>query len=130
MRRVGSALSVEHGCPSTTPPPLVSVTHRRRSRRSEVGMARQRPRRTQPVRAPSGGPYGQRSQLESAQRAIPLPASEGTTGAAPPVPAGTPPPVSAGGAPATPPTAVVPPTTPDLHEPDAPHEPGPANPHP
>lgn len=92
-------------------------------------MARQRPRKTQPVRAPSGGPYGQRSQLESAQRAIPLPASEGTTGAAPPGPAGTPPPpVSAGGTPATPPPAVVPPTPPDLYAPADPNGPGFADP--
>ena len=32
---------------------------------------------TQPVRAPSGGPQGQRQQLEGAQQAIPLPEGSG-----------------------------------------------------
>ncbi len=32
---------------------------------------------TQPVRAPSGGPIGQRQQLETAQEAIPLPEGRG-----------------------------------------------------
>ena len=39
---------------------------------------------TQPVRAPSGGPQGQRKQLETAQKAIPLPEGSGPPGGAAP----------------------------------------------
>ena len=40
---------------------------------------------TQPVRVPTGGPQGQRQQLEASQKAIPLPAGTGPQqGAAPP----------------------------------------------
>lgn len=35
---------------------------------------------TQPIRAPTGGDYGARQQLESAQRAVPLPANRGNGG--------------------------------------------------
>ena len=39
---------------------------------------------TQPVRVPTGGPQGQRQQLETAQQVIPLPAGSGPPGGAPP----------------------------------------------
>lgn len=47
---------------------------------------------TQPIRAPSGGPHGQRKALEDAQRAAPLPAAGGVpaTASPPPSPAAIP----------------------------------------
>ncbi len=44
---------------------------------------------TQPVRAPTGGPVGQRQQLETAQGAVPLPENRGgSPGGPPPSPGG------------------------------------------
>ena len=43
---------------------------------------------TQPVRAPSGGPVGQRQQLETAQGAVPLPENRGGSPGGPPPPGG------------------------------------------
>ncbi len=46
---------------------------------------------TQPVTAPSGGPIGQRQQLETAQEAIPLPDNRGGSPGGPPGGGGGPP---------------------------------------
>ena len=45
-----------------------------------------RARPTQPIRAATGQPLGQRQQVENAQRALPLPQVGGPAGASSPVP--------------------------------------------
>lgn len=50
-------------------------------------------RKTQPVRVPTGGDYGDRQQLEGAQQAVPLPQDQG------PAPAAAAQPPAAGAAP-------------------------------
>lgn len=52
-------------------------------------MARRRSNQ-QPTRVPTGGPRGQRQQLEAAQNAIPLPRSGAGASATAPTPAGQP----------------------------------------
>lgn len=52
---------------------------------------------TQPIRVPSGGPYGQRQMLEQAQRDIPLPDTSGLP-STPGAPTGSPPGSPPGGA--------------------------------
>lgn len=59
---------------------------RKRKPVSGPGALSQRTDLSQPIRAPSGGPYGQRKMLEDAQRAAPLPAGSG----GPPSPAALP----------------------------------------
>lgn len=65
-------------------------------------------RRQQPVRVPTGGPYGARKQLESAQQAVPLPVSGGADGGPPIPPAGPAP------SPSAPPTI----SRPDIYAPN------------
>lgn len=45
---------------------------------SGPGALSQRTDMNQPIRVPSGGPYGQRKRLEDQQRAAPLPAADGS----------------------------------------------------
>ncbi len=59
---------------------------------SGPGKLSQRTDLAQPVRVPTGGPYGQAQRLAQQQQAAPLPASRGAT------PAGTPPPAGAAAA--------------------------------
>ncbi len=47
---------------------------------------------TQPIRVAAGGPFGQRQELEEAQRQSPLPDRQGTTGAVQAAPGAAPPP--------------------------------------
>lgn len=57
------------GRPSTPDRPAAVSGPGRLSARTDGGPA-------QPIRAPSGGPHGQRKELEDLQRAAPLPAAE------------------------------------------------------
>lgn len=54
---------------------------RQRKPVSGPGKLSQRTDLAQPIRAPTGGPYGQRKQLEAAQRVQPLPNVVGGAGA-------------------------------------------------
>ena len=74
-------------------------------------MARRRSNQ-QPTRVPTGGPLGQRQQLEQAQNTIPLPRSGGVSTPPPPAPGGPPTPGSAA-APVAPPNVFGPTGRPD-----------------